>query len=88
MVEMLMQSEVGQIRLLPALPNAWAQGEVRGLHARGGFVVDMRWAKGKLVEASVRSLRGGDCVVRYGERQVSLSTKVGRTYRLQPRDFL
>ncbi|GAA0263944.1 glycoside hydrolase family 95 protein [Rhodanobacter caeni] len=88
MVEMLMQSEVGQIHLLPALPDAWPQGDVRGLHARGGFVVDMRWAKGKLVEASLRSLRGGDCVVRYGERQVSLSTKAGRTYRLQSRDFL
>jgi alpha-L-fucosidase 2 len=70
------------------LPDAWSQGEVRGLHARGGFVIDMRWAKGELVEASVRSLRGGDCVVRYGGRQVSLSTKAGQTYKLHPADFL
>lgn len=87
-VEMLMQSEVGQVHLLPALPDAWPQGEVHGLHARGGFVVDMRWTAGKLVEASVRSLRGGPCVVRYGKHQVSLETKAGQTYKLQPGDFL
>lgn len=86
-VEMLLQSEVGDIRLLPALPDAWSQGQVSGLHARGDFVVDMRWAAGKLVEASVHSVRGGPCVVRYGKHTVTLSTRAGQSYRLRADDF-
>lgn len=86
-VEMLLQSEVGDIRLLPALPDAWRQGEVSGLHARGGFVVDMRWQAGKLVGATVHAIRGGPCVAHYGEREVHLATTAGQTYRLRPSDF-
>jgi alpha-L-fucosidase 2 len=71
--EMLMQSSVNEIILLPALPKAWSEGEVRGLRARGGFEVDATWRKGRLISATVRSVGGKQTIVRYGDDATPVS---------------
>lgn len=63
--EMLMQSHMGFIHLLPALPDAWKDGEVKGLCAKGNFELDIHWKNGSLSSVTVLSRDGGNCELRY-----------------------
>jgi alpha-L-fucosidase 2 len=87
--EMLLQSHVQDqdgnfiIDILPALPEAWKDGEVKGLVARGGFVVDIKWRKSKLVSAKIYSRNGGNCRVNYRDKSsVIKNLKPGEKHQI------
>ena len=62
--EMLLQSHAGYIQPLPALPDVWPNGSVKGLTAQGGFEVSMEWSSGKLDKIEIVSRYGGECAIK------------------------
>jgi alpha-L-fucosidase 2 len=87
--EMLVQSHMGYIHLLPALPEAWPAGSVRGPRARGGLEFDMQWVQGRLVRAEVRKVSGAEakCEFRHAKGAIILALPAGGFRALQPGDF-
>jgi len=75
--EMLLQSTSASLTLLPALPAAWSDGEVRGLRARGGLKVDMRWQGNQLIRAVIHCSKARSLTVISGQGQKSLALKAG-----------
>ncbi|MEJ2081705.1 MAG: glycoside hydrolase family 95 protein [Acidobacteriota bacterium] len=91
--EMLMQSRArvtngkltSEIELLPALPGVWPTGSVKGLRAKGGFEVDIAWKDGRLRSATLRSLLGTPCRLRYGSRVENVTIAANETYEMDGR---
>jgi alpha-L-fucosidase 2 len=80
--EMLVQSQNNVLQLLPALPTAWQQGELRGLKARRGLTVDLSWQSGKLATATIRATTRGTYRVESGKHTVDLELLPGHPARL------
>jgi alpha-L-fucosidase 2 len=78
-IEMLVQSSEDEIRLLPALPDAWESGSVNGIRARGGFEISMEWTNKTLKKVSVSSITGGTTTLIGGNKTKKISLKNGET---------
>jgi alpha-L-fucosidase 2 len=74
--EFFLQSQLGELQLLPALPEAWKDGSVKGLKARGAFDVDIIWKNSKLLRAEITSRKGAPCVVRVNQSIKIVGAKV------------
>jgi len=75
--EMLLQSHDGTVHLLPALPAAWRDGSVRGLRARGGFLVDITWRDGQVASYRIEARRRGTLKLRVGDRLIQRDMSPG-----------
>ena len=84
--EMLLHSRNDEIRLLPALPPEWGDGEVKGLRARGGYTVDISWQDGRLLEAVITADEPSPRQIRvaYGEHSTELALEPGQPFKLGP----
>ena len=86
--EMLAQSHMGYIQLLPALPKAWPEGSVKGMRLRGGYELDMTWTDGVLEEAVIRNISAkGSCEIRYGKGDKTLEIPKGGEVVLTAKSF-
>ncbi len=81
-IDMLFYSQADQMVLLPALPEAWPTGNIKGICARGGFVVDIYWDKGQLISVTIHSLSTRICKIKYGKYVYSLAIKQGQSQTL------
>lgn len=80
MVEMLIQSQLGKIELLPALPTALPKGSISGVCARGGFELDFSWENAALTSVEVLSKAGGICKLAYDGKHIEFETESGKAY--------
>jgi alpha-L-fucosidase 2 len=80
--EMLVQSQTGEIDLLPALPAAWSDGSVSGLCARGGFTLDLTWSLGRLASVRVTSTGGTSARLRVADQVREFSLRPGASISL------
>lgn len=80
--EMLLQSHEEYISLLPALPEAWKKGSVKGLKARGGFTLSFKWEEGKIIEASIKADYDRTCKVKFNNQVLELECEADKAYQL------
>ena len=81
-IEMLVQSHLSTIDILPALPDAYPDGSIQGVCARGGFELDFKWKEKQLTSLTIKSKAGEQCKLRYGDTIFEFDTNAGETYKL------
>lgn len=79
-IEMLVQSHLREIHLLPALPDSLPDGSIRGVRARGGFILDFEWKAGKLQKIKVLSTAGNPCKISCAGKTIAFDTAKNKSY--------
>jgi alpha-L-fucosidase 2 len=82
-IQLLLQCHTGKIEVLPSLPVDWKSGFVKGLCARGGFVVDISWENSILKEVKIHSKKGGLCTIIYKGKEFKIQTKESGNYIIE-----
>lgn len=84
--EMVAQSHMGYVHLLPAIPEAWAKGSITGMRVRGGYELDLEWKDGKLVKATIKGdpTATGTLSVRYRDSRIDIEISKGESKTLTP----
>lgn len=86
--EMLLQSQTGNLEFLPALPERWFTGEIKGLRARGGYTVDLEWENGNLKTATLQSVRTQTASFIYKGKAIEREMQGGQVLKLSSKDWL
>lgn len=81
-IEMIMQSSLEEINLLPALPDEWKNGHVKGICARGGFVIDMEWKDGKVTSLYIKARTDARTVLKYKGKKTKIALKGGEKRKI------
>lgn len=76
--EMILQSDDQGITLLPAIPDEWADGEISGIRARGGYEISMAWKSGKVIFLSIKAVKSGKLTIRNGEETIETQVEAGK----------
>lgn len=84
MTELLVQSHLDTLELLPALPTSWQSGQITGVCTRFGWDVNLTWKSGKLVSALIIAKRDGERVVRHGDKELTVKLERGQSVLLGP----
>ncbi|WP_447642963.1 MULTISPECIES: glycosyl hydrolase family 95 catalytic domain-containing protein [Chitinophagaceae] len=80
--ELLVQSQNGVVELLPALPDAWTEGRVKGLQARSGLLIDLEWKNKVLCAAHVKAKYSGNYSFIYHGKTINISLLKNKVYAL------
>ena len=80
--EMLLQSSIDEIRLLPALPDAWENGSVKGLCARGGFEISMEWKNKNLMKVNLYAKKDAKTMLINGDKEKEITMKKGEKIKI------
>lgn len=86
-LEMLVQSRPGELHLLPALPQAWRSGSLRGLRVRGGMLLDLEWRDGRPEAVTLRAARNTNSILRFGAKTVPFAMKAGHVSTLNVKEL-
>ena len=82
-VEMLLQSHLDYIHILPALPAVWKNGKINGIKARGNIEINIEWKENKLTALSMKSAYDQNRKIKYGEKRIEIKLPANKLIKIK-----